>query len=589
MKSFLKERQTGFIIKFLANKVQDIAERTSRGTELWILKSLQIDFNLVALIVSFLIFIAFATLFLKSGVFVVGYILSDTLLYTESAYREAHGQWPGLDFLGGGAGALWWLPLALIYKLTGDLVASTPISFVVFAGAVFILSAYIAWTRLSAVVGCLVICFCSILVMAPWVIGSEISPWGSTHTTAASGYNKLGFTLVLIASLLAAAPKSARQITAARWDAVFALACFGLAFYTKMTFGLGVAGMVCLWATTLTKDRSQVLKFMTGVAVLIAVVEIAVPGLNAAYIREMTMYAQTQHDLNLRGIVRVIYQTAPEILVVGVLPVVALATQGLCKWSEFIFFTALLAGSIVLLTASSQGAYLVAPLAVAVVALSVLAGQWKTLPDRTPLWAAAVAFAFGFWTYFFPATNAIIRHNLYAGRSAPIENMPRSYSSLRVPSEIDLTPMAAAFDNRLTGAEAYAAARSKVPLSTINALFVNEYAFTLTDLPNAQLLCGNAKDRTAILDTANVSSSLLGLQPVGGYTWAQSRRGVSETVHWPSDKMFSDVGCLFDPKLPDNPAARDDLWLVYGAMIWDSFREVGETKFWRVFVRNDKR
>ena len=528
MRSFFNERQTGFNIESLANKARDVAERTSRGTELWILKSLQFDFNLAALGTSFLIFVIFAALFLWSGVFVVGYVLSDTLLYTEAAYREAHGQWPSLDFLGGGAGALWALPLALAYKLTGDLVASIPIAFVVFASAVFILSAYIAWTCLSAVVGCLVICFCSILVMAPWVIGSQISSWGSTHTTAASGYNKIGFTLVLIASLLAVDPKSARQETAARWDAVFALVCFGLAFYIKMPFGLGVAGMVCLWAVMLTKNKLQVWKFMAGVAVLFAVVEIAVPGLNAAYIREMMMYSQIQPALDPYAIVRVIYQTGPEILVLGVLPVVALATQGLCKWSEFIFFSALIAGSIVLLTVATGAPYLVAPFAVAVVALSVLLRQWKTLPNRAPLWAAAVAFAFGFWTYFFPAAHAIVRHNWYAGRSAPIKNMPRSYGSLRVPSEIDLKPMLAAFDNRLTGAEAYAAARSKVPLSEINALFVNEYAFTLTDLPNAQLLCGNARERTAILDTANVSSSLLGTSPVGGYAWAQFMRGYSE-------------------------------------------------------------
>ena len=585
----LKERQKGFNIISFANTVRDIAERTSRGTELWILKSLQIDFNLAALGVSFLIFVAFAALFLQYGVFVVGYILSDTLLYTETAYREAQGQWPSLNFLAGGAGALWWLPLALTYKLTGDLVASVPISFVIFASAAFILSAYIAWTRLSAVVGCLVICFCSILVMAPWVIGSPISPWGSTHTTAASGYNKVGFTLVLLASLLAVPPKSTHQRTAARWDAVFALVCFEFAFYVKMPFGLGVAGMVCLWALMFTKNKLQVWKFAAGVAVLFAVVEIAIPGLDAAYIREMTMYEQIQPALGLHAIARVIYQTGPEILVVGVLPVVALATQGIFKWAEFIFFSALLAGSIVLLTVATQGTYLVAPFAIAVVALSILARQWEALPPRVSLWAAAVAFAFGFWTYFFPAAEAIVRHNWYAGRSAPIENMPRSYSSLRVPSEIDLKPMLAAFDNRLTGAQAYAAARSKVPLSTVNALFVNEYAFTLTDLPDAQILCGNARERTAILDTANVSSSLLGLPPVGGYTWAQFMRGYSESVHWPSDKMFSGVECLFDPKLPDNPAARDGLWLVYGAMIQASFREAGETKFWRVFVRNDKR
>jgi hypothetical protein len=555
--------------------------------EFWILKWLEVDFRLGALGIAFLIFTAAAALFLRPGVFVAGVMLNDTLLYTESAYRVANGQLPGINFTSA-HGVLWYLPLAIAYMVTGDLVASIPISFVVFASVVFVLTAYIAWTRLSAVVGFLVISFCSVLVMAPWAVGFDISPQGSTHTTAAMAYNRLGFTLVLITSLLAVDPKSARQIVAARWDTVFALVSFGLAFYTKMPFGLGVAGMVCLWAVMLSKNKLQIWKFIVGVAVLFAVVELAIPGLHAAYIREMVIHARINHALDVQPILRDIYRTGPEILVVAVLPVVVLATQGFCKLPELIFFAGLVAGSVVLLTQSFQGPYLIAPIAISLVALSILARHWRELPQRTALWAVALAFAFGFWTYFSHAANAIIRHSWYASRSAPIENMPRSYISLRVPSDINLEPMLDAFDNRLTGAEAYAAARSKEPLSTVNALFENEYAFTLTDLPNAEVLCGNAKG-TAILDFANVSSSLLGHRPVGGYTYAHFMRGFSEAVHWPPDKMFSGVDCLFDPKLPDVPSSRTGLWLVYGSSIQESFEPAGETRFWRVLVRKGKR
>jgi hypothetical protein len=574
--------------KHRVNEIQDIATKPLEKIERSILKWLKVDFNVPALIVSLLIFVAAAALFLQSGFFVAGVMLDDTLLYTESGYRLANGQWPGINFTSA-MGALWYLPLAIVFRLNGDLVAAIPISFVIFASVVFGLAVYVAWTRLSAILGAFVISFCSIFVMAPWAVGHKISPQGSTHTTAAEGYNRLGFTLILLVTLLAVVPKSGRrEAIASRGDVLFALIAFALAFYTKMPFGLGVAGMFFLWAAILTNDRRQLLKFVVGVAILIGVVEIALPGLHTGYLREMSNHAQVTPVFTARPILRAIYETTPELIAVAGLPILALATQGYCDWRHLIFFASLMAGSIILLTLSYQGPYLIAPMAVSVVAVSMLTRPRGETPERMAVWAAAAAFAFGFWTYFFPAANAIIRHAWYANRSVPIENMPRSYASLRVPSDIDLEPMESAFTNRLSGEQAYAAARSKDPLSTVNALFDNEYARTLTDLPNAQPLCGKAKERTAILDFANVSSSLLGHAPAGGYAYAHFLRGFSEAVHWPADEMFSGVDCLFDPKLPDAPDSRNGLWLVYGSMIQSSFTPNGESKFWRVFVRNGR-
>jgi len=571
-----------------AHDIRNAANLPLTRSNRWILKWLNIDFSFPALIVCFLIFVATAALFLRSGVFVAGVMLSDTLLYTESGYRLAHGQLPGINFTSA-FGALCYVPLAIVFRLSGDLVAAIPISFVIFAGTVFCLSVYIAWTRLSAIIGALVVVFCSIFVMAPWAVGHRISPQGSTHTTAAEAYNRLGFALILLTALLAIVPKLGRRgAIASRWDSLFAVAAFALAFYTKMPFGLGVAGLFFFWAVMLTNDRWQLPKFVVGTTVLIAIVEMAVPGLHSAYFREMYSHAQITPALNVHAVIRAIYETSPELIAVAVLPILALATQGFCDWRHLLFFGSLVAGSIILLTLSFQGPYLIAPIATSVVALSVLAQPRNEPPERMAVWAATAAFAFGFCTYFFPAANAIIRHSWYASRSVPIENMPRSYASLRVPSDIDLKPMESAFANRLSGEEAYAAARSKDPLSTVNALFDNEYARTLTDLPNAQLSCGSAKERTAILDFANVSSSLLGHAPVGGYTYAHFKREFSESVHWPADEMFSDVDCLFDPKLPDAPDARDGLWLVYGAYIQSSFTPKGESKFWRVLVRNGR-
>jgi hypothetical protein len=229
---------------------------------------------------------------------------------------------------------------------------------------------------------------------------------------------------------------------------------------------------------------------------------------------------------------------------------------------------------------------LIAPGAIAIIALAELTNQRTEPRERTTLFAPGIAFAFGLLMYFAPAFNAIVRHASYASHIAPIDAMPRSYAALRVPTDIDLKPMDAAFKGSLDGEQAYAAARATEPQNTVNALFENEYVYTLTDLPNARLLCGRARNQTAILDFANVSSSLFGHRPVGGYTYAHFGRGFSKDVHWPAERMFFGVDCLFDPKLPDVPSSRTGLWLVYGATISRSFTLAGETAFWRVFVRN---
>jgi hypothetical protein len=561
----------------------------ARLPDLFLWKWLNQPFNLFGLLISLTLFAAVSAVFLKSRVFVAGVMLNDTLLFTEAGYRVAHGQLPGIDFTNAYS-ALWYLPHAIAYKLTGDLVWSVPIAFCIFAAAVFILAAYIAWTRLSFIVGVLTVVSTSIFVMAPWAIGFKVSTHGSTLTTGAEAYNRLGLALVLLATLLAVTRKAHRRRLTANLDAVFAVACFGLAFYTKMPFGLGVAGMVLLSTLLLAGDKWQFLKFAGGAAILVGMVGFLVPGLNTAYVEEMMIYAQIRSALDVTAIARLAYEASPEILATAVLPMAALAASGRCDWRKVVYGVCLVGGSTILVAQSFQGPYLIAPGALAIIALSELTGEREQpLPRPFAISTTAIAFAFSLLTYFAPAVQAILRHAWFAGRSAAIDNMPASYAALRVPPDMDLKAMDAAFAGTLSGAQGYAVARSKETHSNVNPLFEDEYAHTLTDLTNARNLCGRARDRTAILDFTNVSPSLLGHPPVSGYVYAHWDRGFSQDVHWPPERMFSGVDCLFDPKLPDVPSSRDGLWIVYGSTISSSFSLAGETAFWRVFVRNGAR
>ena len=285
------------------------------------------------------------------------------------------------------------------------------------------------------------------------------------------------------------------------------------------------------------------------------------------------------------ALARISVKTAPEALVVAGLPALALITERNCDFRQLAFFGCVVVGSIILVTLSFQDPYLITPFAIPAIVLTKLTSDREILAARMTFVATLVAFVFGFSLYFFPALEAILKHAWFANHSLPIEGMPRAYASLRVPSEISLDPLDRAFSNTIDGAQAYAAARSAQPPPTPDHVYAVEYAHTLTDLPNAQGLCGADSQRTLILDFANVSSSLLSQRPVGGYADANFPRGFNQSFHWPEERIFAAVDCLLDPKLPADPATKNGLWLVYGDAIRNRFTTAGQTRFWRVLIR----
>lgn len=542
------------------------------------------DFDLTAVLISMAILIATAFWYVKPGVFVVSVMLNDTLLYTESGYRLAHGQIPGIDF-SSALGLFAYLPHAVAYRLTGDLVQAIPIASVMLAAMVFAIAVYFALTRLGALVGIGVALTASLMVMAPVVLGFGFWESESMLTTIAMSYNKLGFVLVLLTALLPIKPKPQWQATASRFDAVLSVIMFMLAYYTKMPFGIAVACLVTFWALLLQPDRRQLKIFLMGVPLAVAAMELAVPGLNLAYIKDMAMSFAVVPSHGVKAFIYLSLPVAREVFILAGLPLLAMLAVGRVNPGQVVFYLCLIGGSIVLLSLCSQGAYLVAPLAIPIAATTSIA---RTGSDRNRLamWVAVAALAYGLLTYIAPALLAIKHHAKYAS-SMPVAGLPQAYASLRVPTEIkaNLTKLDDAFGGKLRPEEAFAAAREYALPSQWNVLFETEYAHTLVKLVDARNLCGKSADRFAILDFANPSSSLFGLAPVSGYTYAHFDRSFSLLAHWAPERMFRDVDCLLDPKLPQGPEHREGLWSVYGSYLTKTFQPAGETDYWRVFVR----
>jgi len=547
------------------------------------------NFDYTGVLISAAFLIAAAFLYVRPGVFVVSKWLDDTLLYTESGYRLAHGQVPGIHF-SSSLGVFAFLPHAIAYRLTGDLVQAIPVSSVMLAAIVFAIAVYFALTRLGVIVGVGITLNTSLLVMAPVLIGFGFWELEGVQTTIAMSYNRLGFVLVLLIALLPIKPKPQWRAVADRFDAVLAVVVFAMAYYTKMPFGIAVACLVAFWGLLLQPDRRQLMVFVIGAALAMAAVELVLPGLNLAYLKDMAISLAVVPSHSLKDYVYLFTAILREVLIIAGLPLMAVLAVGSANFRHIAFYICLIGGSAVLLVHSTQGNYLVAPLAVPIAAVTLISGA-EGERRRLAMWVAAAALTYGLLTYMVPSLLAIRRHTADAARTTPIAGLPQAYASLRIRTKegLDFAKMDDAVGNRISPAEAFAAARWPTlgdPFS--QALSLNEYAHTLVKLVAARNLCGKAADRTAILDYANPSSSLFGHPPVSGYTYAHFNLSFGLTAHWDPERMFWGVDCLLEPKMLLNPDQKAGLWRIYGPYLTEMFQLTGETDYWRVLVRRDK-
>ena len=259
---------------------------------------------------------------------------------------------------------------------------------------------------------------------------------------------------------------------------------------------------------------------------------------------------------------------------------------------EGLYFLCLLAGTLGLLTVSAQGTVLVTPVAVAAFAimrLSALEAPLSIDTRRLALMAACFGLATSVMLYLPKSASSILRHAKDAGRVAAMDGLPDIYKRLRVPLTSDLDAMRKSFDGNISAAAAYRAAHSVMPLNTLHAASPDEYLATLIDLKSAQTKCGTAGQKTAITDFTNAASSLLMHKPASAYAYLHYGRSFSREKHPTAERLFGDVQCIFDPRLPIEAEARDAIWDVYGSFFKANYRQAGKTTYWRVFVRKDSK
>lgn len=534
------------------------------------------------------LFLIFACIFAWSGNYFVGLMLNDFFLLSEIAYRYAFGEVPGYDFTNP-MGIFAFAPQAVVYWLTGDLVLGAIVAQIFYGLVIFGFAAYVSATRLNLAVGIALTATLSLLMLAPWVLGSSFSSPYAAQSTTAMVYNRFGFIAVTLAALLATTPRDDRRQMAAWFDAPMAGVLAVLAYYSKVPFGLAVICLITFWKLWVDYAPSFLVRFAASIVIVLAAFEIAAPGLNLGYLSEQAFAGSVAGVVNLRGILRAGLYTLPELIPAAILPLALLAMHGAASWRVQVYFACLIVGTLGLLTVSAQGLALVTPIAVGAYALTALMSR----PDRETVRIAVLAAGLGFATsiaeYAPKAVTTILQHARDAATATPIEGLPEAYGRLRVPRINDLAQLNSVMREAGSPAAAYRQARAHPPLNTQHAAFPDEYLATLVDLVRAKTLCGKHAMNTAVTDFTNPAPSMLGHPPVGAYAYLHYGRSFSHERHLEAGKLFRGVNCIFDPKLPIEAEARDAIWDIYGAYLKSNFTEAGSSTYWNVYVRRDPR
>jgi hypothetical protein len=238
----------------------------------------------------------------------------------------------------------------------------------------------------------------------------------------------------------------------------------------------------------------------------------------------------------------------------------------------------------VLLGQATQGLVLVTPVAIAVIAVTRLSTVDVSPTQPMALRVSLIALIAGFTALTIPAAVAIAHQTKYSLVADSVPGMPANFRSLRVIDDGDPAALDAAMTGSPDAAKAFAAARAHVERLSRNPMFENEYAFTIAKLAQARDLCGGERDRTAVLDYVSMTSSLFGHPPVGRWSYLHWGRSFNATVFMPPQDLFSGVGCLFDPKLPQYPETHAGIWQVYGDYLHTHYKLAGETPYWRVYT-----
>lgn len=571
----------------LGRRLGDWSQQGFLGLAAWMFRPLtpwDPTFSLICLLVMAL----YAAWLLVPGKLMLAGAAYDLFIFTDGIHRVWGGAVPHLDFSTSLGAFNLWGP-ALFGLLTDNEFAAFLYFHVAVLLAGILVSWYLAGSRLFLGAGLGLVLYVAALLGAPLNLGDS-----SSQVTYAMFYNRYGWVLFIWLVILAIPPATARPGQSLA-DSLLLAALLVLALYLKITvlLVLGAALGLLVWHGAL--GRRPALAALALVVAVSAGLELAYPGLHAAYARDLWDALHSNPSGRLLDIATIL----PRNLTWLALPAaVLLIGQGArpypSLYRELLLLGALLLGALLMHRNNSQGPGLPVAFALAALYLQRLVAPLTPAQRRAPplaVWISALLVLLLWLPETLERQSAVERHArlifnhdydfpvparlrervlIRDGELGVLDKMdPQGRVVMEVEDVVNLM---------LQGRPRF------------GPLFMTQYAYIVTSgvASLAMVVERYGPGPLVTLDFSNPFTTLLNLPaPRGDYLWFDAGRNLSRAAHRPPEQVFADVRYVMEPRIPIMGSTWQLLEEIYMDYVRQHFERVAVTPFWIIHRRLD--
>ncbi len=528
----------------------------------------------------------YAVCLLAPGVIYTNMMAHDNYIFIDGIYRVLVGDIPNFDFISG-LGPLNFIGPASLAFLSDD-----PYTlFLVFNLLVLFLflsvGAYLSQTRLPRLPGICFQFYLAALVAAPVPMG-----FTGSNVTFAMYYNRIGWGGVMLLALLFISKPDPGRWTH-KIEGFFVGIALAFLLYIKITYFL-IAVVLIIFLAVYRKLHRTSLLYSLGVLLVVGIVfELAYPGLNRSYLRDILDMAIVGNNFfgSLRQALKfnVISMLIPLALLIILMPTLDFKIKNSGK-KVLSFYFLLLGSSLFILSTNSEVISLPLMFCAALIATALFSrsvSDWKF--EKHSHRAVAILLILGLlpWVAETIERQGAMERFFRIGLAENYEMTVPDQMKKMLISEGALGGLdRAGIDGSIQ--VSFVEFRHLQKISARQEIFQTQYAYTVAQGVKSmrEVFSRHGSGSLYNLDFSNPFSHLLEAPTAKGtYLWHHDERNISLEHYMPAQEIFANVDYVMIPRFPMVEKTANLLSKIYGTYINTNYSRVLKTKFWEVWLK----
>ena len=520
------------------------------------------------------------------GIIYTNVMAHDNYIFIDGIYRVLVGDIPNIDFISGLGPLNFMGPAALTF------LSDSPYTlFLMFNLLVLFLclsvGAYLSQTRLPRLPGICFQFYLAAVIAAPVPMG-----FPGSNVTFAMYYNRIGWGgLMLLALLFLSKPDPGRWTH--KIEGFFVGIALAFLLYIKITYFL-IAVILTIFLAVYRKLHRTSLLYSLGVLLVVGIViELAYPGLNRSYLRDILDMAIVGNNFfgSLRQALKfnIISMLIPLALLIILMPTLDFKIKNSGK-KVLSFYFLLLGSSLFILSTNAEVISLPLMFCATLIATALFSrsvSDWEFEKPINRVVAILLILGLAPWVSETVERQGAMERFFRIGLAENYEmavpdQMKRMFIKEGTLGGLDRVGIDGSIQVSVVEF------RHLQKISARQEIFQTQYAYTvargLETLNSAFSEYGGGSVYN--MDFSNPFTHLLEAPTAKGtYLWHHDKRNISLEHYMPAQEIFANVDYVIIPSFPMVGKTTDVLKMIYGTYVNINYSRVLKTKLWEVWLK----